>query len=153
MKINDDAPLRTWDEARAELFAPEEIAECDLEVAALGEMLKAERAKDAPSRPAIARPLAPGVRQELLDAIVHTYFKANKASFKEGDPMFEWLEPVYKPKMDRIAAESIAQGREQGRVDIARRMIADGVAPEVVVKYTGISPDRIDRSPEHINAR
>ncbi len=36
---------RTWDEVRAELFTPEEIAESDLRVALIGELIKARKEK------------------------------------------------------------------------------------------------------------
>jgi ribosome-binding protein aMBF1 (putative translation factor) len=39
---NDQTEL-TWDEVRKELFTPEEIAECDLKVAIIGELIKARR--------------------------------------------------------------------------------------------------------------
>lgn len=36
---------RIWDEVRAELFTPEEIAESDLRVALIGELIKARKEK------------------------------------------------------------------------------------------------------------
>lgn len=36
---------RSWDEVRAELFTPEEIAESDLRVALIGELIKARQEK------------------------------------------------------------------------------------------------------------
>lgn len=36
---------RSWDEVRAELFTPEEIAESDLRVALMGELIKARQEK------------------------------------------------------------------------------------------------------------
>ena len=33
----------TWDEIEREIFTPEEIAECDLKVALIGELIKARR--------------------------------------------------------------------------------------------------------------
>lgn len=38
---NNPAIGRSWEEARAELFTPEEIAESDLRVAIIGELIKA----------------------------------------------------------------------------------------------------------------
>ena len=44
-KMNSRHLGRTWDEARAELFTPEEIAESDLRVALMGELIKARNEK------------------------------------------------------------------------------------------------------------
>jgi DNA-binding XRE family transcriptional regulator len=40
-KANHD--YLTWDEVEKEIFTPEEIAECDLKVAIIGELIKARR--------------------------------------------------------------------------------------------------------------
>jgi len=40
----------TWDEVRKELFTPEEIAESDLRVALIGEMIKARRERGLSQR-------------------------------------------------------------------------------------------------------
>lgn len=42
---NNPAIGSNWDDVRAELFTPEEIAESDLRVALIGELLKARREK------------------------------------------------------------------------------------------------------------
>ena len=41
----------TWEEVRAELFTPEEIAESDLRVALIGELIKARREKGISQKP------------------------------------------------------------------------------------------------------
>ena len=46
----------SWDEVRAELFTPEEIAESDLRVALIGELIKARQEK--------------GISQKKLDTIL-----------------------------------------------------------------------------------
>lgn len=43
--MNDRAIGRSWDEVEAELFTPEEIAESDLRVALIGELIKARQEK------------------------------------------------------------------------------------------------------------
>ncbi|MCM1298127.1 MAG: helix-turn-helix transcriptional regulator [Firmicutes bacterium] len=43
--MNDYSPLISWDEVENELFTPEEIAETDLEVALIGELIKAREEK------------------------------------------------------------------------------------------------------------
>ncbi len=46
MKENNNSPIAaTWEEVRAELYTPEEIAECDLHVAIIGEMIRARQEK------------------------------------------------------------------------------------------------------------
>ena len=40
----------TWDEVRKELFTPEEIAESDLRVALIGELIKARRERGLSQR-------------------------------------------------------------------------------------------------------
>lgn len=42
---NNSAIGSSWDEVRAELFTPEEIAESDLRVALIGELIKARQEK------------------------------------------------------------------------------------------------------------
>ena len=42
---NNPAIGRSWEEVRAELFTPEEIAESDLRVALIGELIKARQEK------------------------------------------------------------------------------------------------------------
>ncbi|MDO4439329.1 MAG: helix-turn-helix transcriptional regulator [Eubacteriales bacterium] len=41
--MNNSAVGRSWDEVRAELFTPEEIAESNLRVALIGEIIKARK--------------------------------------------------------------------------------------------------------------
>lgn len=43
--MNDRAVGRSWDEVEAELFTPEEIAESNLRVALIGELIKARQEK------------------------------------------------------------------------------------------------------------
>ena len=43
--MNNNAIGRSWDEVRNELFTPEEIAESDLRVALIGELIKARQEK------------------------------------------------------------------------------------------------------------
>lgn len=46
-RLTEENPAigRSWDEVRAELFTPEEIAESDLRVALIGELIKARQEK------------------------------------------------------------------------------------------------------------
>jgi len=41
---------RTWDEVEKDLFTPEEIAECDLKVALIGELIKARQERGISQR-------------------------------------------------------------------------------------------------------
>lgn len=43
--MNNSAIGRSWDDVRKELFTPEEIAESDLRVAIIGELIKARQEK------------------------------------------------------------------------------------------------------------
>lgn len=43
---NNSAIGRSWEEVRSELFTPEEIAESDLRVALIGELIKAREEKE-----------------------------------------------------------------------------------------------------------
>ena len=46
MKENNNSPIAaTWEEVRAELYTPEEIAESELRVAIIGEMIRARQEK------------------------------------------------------------------------------------------------------------
>lgn len=42
---NNSAIGSNWDDVRKELFTPEEIAECDLKVALIGELIKSRKEK------------------------------------------------------------------------------------------------------------
>lgn len=42
--------FKTWDEVRSELFTPEEIAESDLRVAFMGELIKARKERGISQR-------------------------------------------------------------------------------------------------------
>lgn len=42
--------FKTWDEVRSELFTPEEIAESDLRVALMGELIKARKERGISQR-------------------------------------------------------------------------------------------------------
>lgn len=43
IQMKDGAVCRTWDEVQAEIFTPEEIAESELRVALIGEIIKARK--------------------------------------------------------------------------------------------------------------
>lgn len=70
---------RSWDEVRAELFTPEEIAESDLRVALIGELIKARQEKGLSQKkleelsgvkqPIIAR-MEKGLTNPQLDTIL-----------------------------------------------------------------------------------
>ena len=56
--IKDNPAIgRSWDEVRAELFTPEEIAESNLRVALIGELIKAGRT--SPNIDTVLKVLAP----------------------------------------------------------------------------------------------
>ena len=56
----------SWDEVRAELFTPEEIAESDLRVALIGELIKARQEK--------------GISQKM--SLIHISYTADKEKRK-----------------------------------------------------------------------
>ena len=70
---------RSWEEVRAELFTPEEIAESDLRVALIGELIKARQEKGLSQKnleelsgvkqPIIAR-MEKGITSPQLDTIL-----------------------------------------------------------------------------------
>jgi ribosome-binding protein aMBF1 (putative translation factor) len=76
---NNPAIGRSWDEVRKELFTPEEIAESDLRVALIGELIKARKEKgwsqkkleelSGVKQPIIAR-MEKGVTSPQLDTIL-----------------------------------------------------------------------------------
>lgn len=77
--MNERISLRTWDEVEKELFTPEEIAESDLRVALIGELIKARQEKGISQKkleelsgvkqPVIAR-MERGVSNPQLDTIL-----------------------------------------------------------------------------------
>lgn len=76
---NNPAIGRSWEEVRAELFTPEEIAESDLRVALIGELIKARQEKGLSQKnleelsgvkqPIIAR-MEKGITSPQLDTIL-----------------------------------------------------------------------------------
>ena len=76
---NNPAIGRSWDDVRAELFTPEEIAESNLRVALIGELIKARQEKGLSQKkleelsgvkqPIIAR-MEKGVTNPQLDTIL-----------------------------------------------------------------------------------
>ena len=78
--IKDNPAIgRSWDEVRAELFTPEEIAESNLRVALIGELIKARQEKGMSQKkleelsgvkqPVIAR-MEKGLTSPQLDTIL-----------------------------------------------------------------------------------
>lgn len=71
--------FKTWDEVRAELFSPEEIAKSDLRVALMGELVKARKEQGISQReleklsgvkqPVIAR-IETGTSSPQLDTVI-----------------------------------------------------------------------------------
>lgn len=71
--------FKTWDEVRSELFSPEEIAESDLRVALMGELVKARKEQGISQRelekisgvkqPVIAR-IEKGTSSPQLDTVI-----------------------------------------------------------------------------------
>lgn len=76
---NNPAIGSSWDEVRAELFTPEEIAASDLRVALIGELIKARREKGISQKkleelsgvkqPIIAR-MEKGITSPQLDTVM-----------------------------------------------------------------------------------
>ena len=76
---NNSAIGRSWDEVEKELFTPEEIAESDLRVALIGELIKARQEKGISQKkleelsgvkqPVIAR-MEKGITSPQLDTII-----------------------------------------------------------------------------------
>ena len=76
---NNSAIGKSWNEVRAELFTPEEIAESDLRVALIGELIKARQEKGISQKkleelsgvkqPVIAR-MEKGITSPQLDTII-----------------------------------------------------------------------------------
>lgn len=77
--MNNPISLRTWDEVEKELFSPEEIAESDLRVALIAELIKARQEKGISQKkleelsgvkqPVIAR-MERGITSPQLDTII-----------------------------------------------------------------------------------
>ena len=77
--MNDSAIGSSWNEVRSELFTPEEIAESNLRVALIGELIKARREKGISQKqleelsgvkqPVIAR-MEKGTTSPQLDTIL-----------------------------------------------------------------------------------
>ena len=84
---NNPAIDRRWEEVRNELFTPEEIAESDLRVALIGEMVKARQEKGISQKkleelsgvkqPVIAR-METGKTSPQLDTVLKVLFALGK---------------------------------------------------------------------------
>ena len=42
-------------------------------------------------------------------------------------------------------AEGLAEGRDEERQRIAKAMLADGLAPEQVARYSGLTPEQLEK--------
>ena len=47
--------------------------------------------------------------------------------------------------MEKGRAEGRAEGSNQANINAAQRMLADGMSKELVMKYTGLSPEQISK--------
>ena len=47
--------------------------------------------------------------------------------------------------MAKGRAEGRAEGSNQANINAAQRMLADGMSKELVMKYTGLSPEQISQ--------
>ena len=47
--------------------------------------------------------------------------------------------------MTKGRAERRAEGSNQANINAAQRMLADGMSKELVMKYTGLSPEQISQ--------
>ncbi len=84
---NNSAIGSSWDEVRAELFTPEEIAESDLRVALIGELIKARQEKGISQKkleelsgvkqPVIAR-MEKGITNPQVDTILKVLLPLGK---------------------------------------------------------------------------
>ncbi len=84
---NNSAIGSSWDEVRAELFTPEEIAESDLRVALIGELIKARQEKGISQKkleelsgvkqPVIAR-MEKGITNTQVDTILKVLLPLGK---------------------------------------------------------------------------
>ena len=45
----------------------------------------------------------------------------------------------------------LEQGLAQARMETAERMKLDGMKPELICRYTGLSREEVDRIPEKVN--
>ena len=85
--MNNSAIGRSWEEFRSEIFTPEEIAESDLRVALMGEIIKARQEKGYSQKkleelsgvrqPVIAR-MEKGTTSPQLDTILKVLFPLGK---------------------------------------------------------------------------
>ncbi|MBR6886813.1 MAG: hypothetical protein IKN13_05355, partial [Bacteroidales bacterium] len=42
-------------------------------------------------------------------------------------------------------AEGLAEGKAEGKAEMVKAMLKDGVAAEIIARYSGLSPDEIDK--------
>ena len=85
--MNNSAIGRSWEDFRSEIFTPEEIAESDLRVALMGEIIKARQEKGYSQKkleelsgvrqPVIAR-MEKGTTSPQLDTILKVLFPLGK---------------------------------------------------------------------------
>jgi predicted transposase/invertase (TIGR01784 family) len=62
-----------------------------------------------------------------------------------SDEVREMIEMRLKAKRDEASRmqHALQTGRQEGRLDVARRMLAQGLEREVVMKCTGLGPDEL----------
>ena len=98
--------------------------------------------------------------QRLLYGFFENYLKLTKEEevkfMKEARELKgaeEILEiPIsYEEKGKRIGrAEGRAEGREENKVEVARRLIREGVSKEIIIRATNLSAEKIEELKQHM---
>jgi hypothetical protein len=84
---------------------------------------------------------------EITTDLVHWAYVIKYNEFKEATTM----ETLYKTRAqiarEQAHQEGLQEGREEGRqglINVARRMLADGLAVDDIARYTGLTTDQIN---------
>ena len=79
----------------------------------------------------------------LTDKNLQQYFRAMVSDYERKDIAAAYYRRGVEEGVEKGKAEGRAEGRAEGLEETARRMLADKVSPETIVKYTGLTEEQV----------
>ena len=86
-----------------------------------------------------------GFKKLFEQAEIARYSEAKRWEYEESRKVFWDNYSVMKTAIKKSLAEGFAKGREEEKLNTARKMKADGMTVELIEKYTGLSAEDIEK--------
>ena len=84
-------------------------------------------------------------RMEILTTFMDTYINLKPEEEEEvKEQLLEELPPGEVSKLEQLVTSWEKRGKEKGKKEIAKLMLADGKDTEEIMKYTGLSKEEIE---------